>query len=278
MFIGLLAAAAATGTVPTPPNVRVVRLTTPDDIGIMGTYYPVEGDSVPAVVLVHGLGRTRDEWAGFAALVQQRMIAALAIDLRGHGESTRRLTALGPVVVDYRTFTPRDFENMVIDVNTAVDWLMDQPGIDRRRIAVLGASLGANVALRYAPYNDDLAAIGLLSPGITYRGVRTDDVIGKLGNESVLIVVSRNDPVAYESSKRLNELRIEAGHTNATNDLIVCSGSLHGGDMIRGVKGLPGRLLSWLEQVLRGITPPAAVAEPPQAPTPPAASKRPPGK
>jgi hypothetical protein len=94
----------------------------------------------------------------------------------------------------------------------------------------------------------------------------------------MLIVVSRNDPFAYESSKRLTELRIEAGNKNADSDLIVCTGSLHGGDLLRGVKGLNDKLLAWLEQVLLGITPKPPPAEIPSAPPPPKASQPPAGK
>ena len=75
---------------------RAIRLTTADGIGIIGTYYPAQTDIAPAVLLLHGLGQTRTDWTAFARLLQQNGIAALAIDLRGHGESTRRVTAAGP--------------------------------------------------------------------------------------------------------------------------------------------------------------------------------------
>ncbi len=247
-------------------TVRTVRLTTPDEVGIFASYYPVDGESAPAVVLIHSLGQTRNAWADFATMLQTNGIAALAIDLRGHGDSTRKLTAQGPQFLDHRTFTERDYRDMLLDVNVAVDWVSEQPGINKQRIGIIGSSIGANIALRYAILNEDLAAIGLLSPGINYRGVRTDDVIGRLPRVPIRIVVSRFDAFAYESSKRLIEIRKEAGTVADDKELTVCTGNLHGSDMLKNVKGLPELLLAWLKQVLLGVSP-ESPALPSPAPT-----------
>ena len=246
-------------------TVRTIRLTTADDVGISAAYYPVAGDSAPAVVLLHGLATNRDEWSGFASLLQRNGIAALAIDLRGHGESTRRLTAQGPELVDYHKFTPHDFQDMLLDVNAATDWLCstNQPGINKNRIGIVGANLGANIALRYTMFNEDLAALVLLSPGLNYKDVRTDDAMQKLGAVPLRIAVSQYDAFAFESSKRLIEIRKETGHASDTNALIICTGNLHGANMLKGVKDLPTILLDWLKQVLLGAAP-----EPPPAPKP----------
>ena len=250
-------------------TVRTVRLTTADEVGISAAYYPVAGDSAPAVVLLHGFATNRDEWSGFASLLQRNGIAALAIDLRGHGESTRRLTAQGPELLDYHKFTPRDFQDMLLDVNVATDWLLDQPGIDKHRVGIVGASLGANIALRYTMFNEDLATLVLLSPGLNYKDVRTDDAMQKLGAVPLRIAVSQHDAFAFESSKRLIEIRKETGHASDTNALIICTGNLHGANMLKGVKDLPTILLDWLKQVLLGVAPEPSPAPTPSTNTPP---------
>lgn len=243
---------------------RNIRLTTADDLAIYGTYYPVARNGAPAVVLVHRLGKDRAEWASFASQLQQNGIAALTIDLRGHGESTRKITATGATRLDYQQFTERDFKDMLLDVNAAFDWLQEQSGINKRRLAVIGSSMGANIALRYAAFNEELAALGLLSPGLTYRGVRTDDVIQKLGPASLRIFVSRHDAFAFESGKRLEQIRQETGRSSGEKELIVCTGNLHGTEMLTGVRSLPALMLEWLKQVLLGEAPasPAPVADP----------------
>ena len=246
-----------TGAAASAQTVRQLRLTTADEVGISAAYYPAVTDPAAAVVLLHDIGRTRDEWASFAAALQRAGIAALAIDLRGHGESTRRLTAQGPQRVDFHDFTPRDFEDMLLDVNAAVDWLAEQPGIDKHRIGIVGSSLGANVALRYAAFNEDLAALLLLSPGMTYRGLRADEPMRKLGPVPLRLVASRLDAFYFESCKRLVEIRHEKDQsTPDPKELTTCTGNLHGTEMLKGVDGLAPVLLDWLKETLR-VTAPA---------------------
>ena len=237
---------------------RTVRITTTDDIGIIATYYPSDQQRAPAVLLLHDLSSNRSEWKDFALLLQRSGIAALAIDFRGHGDSTRKLTAAGPVELKLEDLTSRDLQDMPLDVEAAVGWLQSQSEIDKKHIALIGASFGANVALRYAALNEDLAGVAVLSPGLNYRGIRTDDVIRQLGAMPLRIFVSRYDAFAFESSKRLSELRKESGIENADKELMVCTGSLHGVPMLQGVKGFPQILLSWCRQVLLGEKPPSS--------------------
>jgi alpha-beta hydrolase superfamily lysophospholipase len=243
---------------------RNIKLTTADDIGIAAVYFPTEVASAPAVVLVHGLGQTRDAWTGLATLLQRNGIAALALDLRGHGESTRKITAQGLQVVNAQKFATQDYEEMLLDVNAAFDWLEEQPGIAKTRLAVIGSSLGANIALRYAALNGELRAVVLLSPGLVYRGLRTDEAIRKLPAKTALrVIVSYNDAFAFESSKRLVEMRHETVGTAAanTNELVTCTGNLHGTQMLESVAGLPQMIINWLKQTLLASEP-APVAPP----------------
>jgi dienelactone hydrolase len=233
---------------------RNVRINTADDVGIMATYYAVDADKAPAVVLVHSVEQTRDAWKELLPLLLQNKIAALAIDLRGHGESTRKLTTQGPKLLDVKNFTQRDFEDMLLDVNAAVEWLMGQPGTDKKAVGLVGGSVGANLALRYAMFNEDVAALLLLSPGMNYRGIRADDAIRKIAPIPIRFVVSRHDPFALESCGRLLEMRQEAGYKMTKDDVTICTGNLHGTDMITGVKKLPPIMIDWLKQTLAGIS------------------------
>jgi len=231
-------------------TVREIRLTTVDDLGLSAAYYPVSTNSAAAVILLHAYGKTKDEWGTVPILFQRNGIAVLTFDLRGHGDSNRRLTANGVEIVDYQKFGPRDFKNMLIDVNQAYDWLTSQPGIDKHRIAIIGSSIGANLALRYAAFNDEVAGLILLSPGIFYRDVRTDDVITRYGKRPLRIVVGRDDTFPFESSKQLITLRQQAGQSVESNELLACTGNLHGAAMLTGVTELPSVVFAWLDRTL----------------------------
>lgn len=246
----LFAAGVEAGTV------RAIRLMTTDDLGLSAAYYPVETNAAPAVILLHSFGKDRDEWAPIIPLLQSNGIATLALDLRGHGESTRRLTANGPELVDYRKLSPSDQKALLLDINQAYDWLADQPGIDKRHIAVVGSSYGANLALRYSVFNEDIAALVLLSPGMVYESVRTEDVIVRYGKRPLRIAVSHDDSMSMESCKQLMELRQRRGQVREDGELVVCSGDLHGVPMLLGVKGLNEKLFGWLQKVLQDGSPP----------------------
>jgi dienelactone hydrolase len=247
---------------------RTVRLTTTDDVGIIATYYPSDRDSAPAVLLLHDLNRNRSDWNDFALLLQRNGIAALAIDFRGHGDSSRKLTAAGAVELKLQEFTERDLQSMQLDVEAAIDWLQAQSEIDKKHIALIGSSFGGNIALRYASLNEDLAGVAALSPGLNYRGIRTDDVIGKLGAMPLQIYVAHEDAFAFESANRLMELRRELGVATTNRELMVCTGNLHGTAMLQGVKDFPQILLQWCRQVLSNdhtaspAPPPAPAASP----------------
>jgi dienelactone hydrolase len=264
LFLGLLLAARSSAFADAN---RTVHLHATDDVNIIGTYYPVAQSPAPAVLLIHSVARTRATWKDFATLLQQNGIASLAIDLRGHGDSTRKLTADGPVTLDYHNFAGNDYQDMLLDVEAAIDWLQAQSEIDHQRIALVGESVGANLALRYAAINPDLAAVVVFSPGINYRSVRTDDVIAQLGHMPLRILVSYGDSFAYESCKRIVEIQKESGISASTNEMTVCTGNLHGSDMLVGVRKLPQIVLTWLKEVFaaapnRSATTPAPTPSP----------------
>jgi len=260
---------------------RVLRLQTPDDVAISALYYaPPSGTTnrAPAVLFLHSLGEDRDEWGSFPSLLNQNGFAVMAIDFRGHGDSTRRVTASGAQVIDHRSFGPRDYQNMLLDINTAVDWLEEQPNVDKDRIVLIGSSLGANLAVRYATEHTELTGLLLFSPGMTYRDVRIDDAFPKLRRMPLRVVVSLRDTYAFESSKRLLDQRREAGRARDFHELIVCSGSLHGAEQLKNVKELTSKLVRWLRQILFNEEPEEPVAPTAIAPVAPPVTNATPAK
>lgn len=119
-----------------------------DGISIAGWYLPSAG-SRKAVVLVHGWNSSRtNEFQGrfpaFAAALQQRGLAVLMIDLRGHGAS-------GDAHFSFGLTERRDLEG-------AVDWLKGQ-GFQPGSIGVLGVSMGAAAGIGAAADDTDIGAL-----------------------------------------------------------------------------------------------------------------------
>ena len=111
-------------------------------------YIPAVGEGAhlaPALLVVHGWGSNADLMLPLAPALHAAGFALLFIDTRCHGAS------------DDDTFAslPRFAEDAV----HAMDWLAAQPGIDPRRIALLGHSVGAGAVLLAANWRPQTAAV-----------------------------------------------------------------------------------------------------------------------
>lgn len=103
---------------------RVTHLSAPDGHVIPGFLFSPDSPHGGALVC-HGYGGTKEQMLGLAAAIAEKGVAALAIDLCGHGEN---MAAIGPGMRD--------------DVETGLHYL-------RRfgRVAAVGVSLGGRLAL-----------------------------------------------------------------------------------------------------------------------------------
>ncbi|MGD9903790.1 MAG: alpha/beta hydrolase [Vicinamibacterales bacterium] len=169
---------------------ELVPLRAADGTALTATWYPPPRTPAPAVVLVHMLGRTRDDWRGFAERLRVAGAAALAVDLRGHGGSAGA-AAPSPA--------------MAQDVEAAVAWLAARSDVTPGAIGVVGASLGATAALLAAGESVVVKAAVLISPAADYRGVRLDGGVRKYGARPLLLVASTGDPYALRTVRALTE-------------------------------------------------------------------------
>ena len=136
MITSLLLCLAAS---PAPLDDTPVQLTTSDGLIIHGTLHAANTEGLaPAVLLLHGGRQDRSEWAPLLPLLHARGWTTLAIDLRGHGES-------GGKIKDWGAFF-NDPGGVPLDVEAAMTFLRKQEGVDPERVAVVGSSVGANLA------------------------------------------------------------------------------------------------------------------------------------
>jgi pimeloyl-ACP methyl ester carboxylesterase len=224
-----------------------VSFLTDDGVLIVGTYYspPSHQTNPNAVILLHMLGRNRNDWNAFASTLSNRNngFAVLSIDLRGHGESIN----LDGKTISFQSFTPTDFNRMVLDVKAAKHFLVTQKSILPNNIAIVGASIGANIGLKFAASDPSIKAVVLLSPGLDYRGVTTSDSIRQYTNP-IYIATAGRDPIAGKDPQTLCNM------INCGNHLMIYQDSnSHGTDMFSDSSLNPslGKLIiSWLDNGL----------------------------
>jgi dipeptidyl aminopeptidase/acylaminoacyl peptidase len=115
------------------------RIPLPDGDRLDGWRLP--GSGAADVLLLHGYGRTHHRMWRYAGFLREAGFGVLAIDFRSSRQGRRLPTTLGA--------------HERVDAQAALDWLRARSA---GRLAVMGESLGATVALLLAADNPDVAA------------------------------------------------------------------------------------------------------------------------
>ena len=141
------------------------------DIQIPATLVLPETDTsegAPLVVLVHGHGGTRQENGAFtelASMLAEVGIASIRMDFAGCGDSTE-------------AFIHNNITTMLQDIEAATQFAVEHPGIDGRRVGILGYSMGGRLAMLAA--DDRHSAMVLWAP-VAFNGAKP--MIDYLGGE-----------------------------------------------------------------------------------------------
>jgi pimeloyl-ACP methyl ester carboxylesterase len=182
----------------------------------------------------------RSTYAPLIAALNRRGIAALAIDLRGHGESIEPTSAQLAERVEQRE--RKVFQDMKYDVQGAYAWLAERDQVDLSRVGLVGASVGCTVAFRYAMDDKSVDAIVALSPGKKYMKIRSEPDLKKIEGRDILLVSPEEEidnanalKKAYEKA----EIKIVSGQTAE-------GGNIHGTRMFGAVEGIESFIAGYL--------------------------------
>ncbi len=204
VLVGLLAPAFAA------PKTQNVTLSTQDGWSLSAVYQPA-GEKDTTVVLLHDLGKKKEEFTSFEKALTKAGFGYLALDLRGHGQSIGK--------GEYKNFAregaDNPFNQMVQDGQTAVSFLRSK-GVSPEHILLLGAGLGANVAAKTAQLMPDVGGLGMLSPNVNIRDVLVVPSL-RVYKGPVLIAASAGDRKGFlEASILRNVSFLTAGEGNVT--------------------------------------------------------------
>jgi dienelactone hydrolase len=211
-----------------------VTIRTDDGVTLAATWYEPSTRAAPAVILVHMLHRSRRDWEGLAAGLASEGIGALAIDLRGHGESSGA----------FGGGDQPDYSSMVRDIAAARRYLASRSDVQPGKVGIAGASLGANLAALEAAADPSVASLALLSPSADYRGLRITDAIRKYGARPALLISSDDDPYATRSVHDL----LKAG--GGIRQPVLLKGAGHGTVMLGRDGDLTRVLVDWFRRTL----------------------------
>jgi chemotaxis methyl-accepting protein methylase/pimeloyl-ACP methyl ester carboxylesterase len=201
----------------------------------------------PGLVFVHMWARDRRTWWGLPEFMASHGYPSVSMDLRGHGGSRFPGDPGLRVTIQDGPEKQARYGEFVRDVLPAIDRLAVQPGVDKGRIVMVGASLGAPVAVVAAARRaDKMAAFITLSPSLNYFGVDCREALASLGQVPLLVVAEKT-----EKTFRFNKefFTVAAGGYKTYLEM---DGVGHGTDAFYRDVGLPTLLLSWLEHLKTG--------------------------
>ena len=191
------------------PQEQVVSLSSKDGWALSAVYLPSAKSTT--VVLLHDLGKSKGEFSSFRKALAKAGFGYVALDLRGHGQSTGKGS--------YKSFAKEGADNpfnkMMHDTQAAVNFLKSK-GVSEGNIILLGTGLGANVAAKTVGALPNLKGIALISPGANIRDVLPVPAL-RTYSGAVLIAASAGERKGFlEASILRNVSFLTAGGGHVT--------------------------------------------------------------
>jgi len=225
------AAATATPQATRTPRIETgIEVEAADGLKLAGTFFaPADlPPPWPGVILLHMIYGSQQDWGDFPERLNEAGFAVFTIDLRGHGKTGGEM----------------DWDQSRDDLQRVWSYMTGRAEVDQNRVAIIGASMGANMALVAAAAQPEVRALGLLSPGLDYYRVTTADALATYGQRPLLIGASDEDSYSAESSRQLAELAGESA------ELVMYSQAGHGTGILQTKPELADTLIDWLKRAL----------------------------
>jgi esterase/lipase len=222
-----------------------ISLQASDGFKLSADYYYTEGrkeESQPLVVLIHQFRQNKEQWSSdFIDSLITAGYKVLAYDIRGHGNSAE---------VNYDlTDLLSDPEKAPRDVYGVFKWLKEQKGIDSSRIAVIGTSIGGNLAC-YAKYNLGAKTVIAISNGAAgFEKLNGIDprMMGKVlvRVTNILIITGSKDGEHEKDAKYLMD-----NYIGDPKELILIDSDKHGIYLMREHPEIDTSIFDWLKKYL----------------------------
>lgn len=231
----------AGASAPDGPVAEPVRLTARDGRKLEGSFFAAADakKAVPAVLLLHDLGRDRTQLEPLVERLVKQDLAVLCFDLRGHGESADE-------DCDWSKLDDTERERLapftVLDVNAAMDWLSDDPRVEGARQHLVGAGFGGLLAARVAT-DERVTSLTVYEPQVERYDFALADLIAAAGGLSMQLATARED------AERWNTFLVE----EEIDDLIeVRSAKAKSGELL-GDKRFRLGLCRWIDERREGV-------------------------
>ncbi|MBI5306695.1 alpha/beta fold hydrolase [Candidatus Wolfebacteria bacterium] len=211
-------------------------LTTKDGVKIAADLYDVK-KPLGWLVLSHMMPATKESYKDLATKAQNEGYESIAIDLRGHGESidaelrgTDADSRRKIIKLNYLNFSDEEHQKSILDLQVTVDYLIKERNATPDKIFFIGASIGANLSLQYINEYPEFKTAVLLSPGLNYRGLKTEPLVKNLKKgQKVFFISAKDDNNNAEQNQKLYDLT----PNNINKKIKIYETGRHGTDILK---------------------------------------------
>ncbi len=226
-----------TGAAPAEP--QRIEFQSGDGTALVGTYYPPGESPAPAVVLMHQMRASKEDWLPLIDALQAAGDYALfAFDFPGYGES-------GGAISD---------EAALAAARAAVEQVTTLDGADADRLVLIGASIGADAAVDVCT-GGCVGAVSV-SPG-GWLGIPYVDALAALDGVDVFCLAAEGDSPAPETCTAGSDASIGLSGLR-TFSMQIYEGRAHGNALVADADAAPGQppleaIPQWLSARLEAL-------------------------
>ena len=197
-----------------------------DGVELKATYY-TSNKPGPAILLLHQCNMDRRSWKTLAIALAQHGIHVLTFDYRGYGETPN--TGGG--------------KNLATDIDAAMRMLISQPGVNKFRVGVGGASCGVNNAVELVRRSDKIKALMLLSGPTSEEGLK---YLREHPGLAIFGAASSEEDFAVKAIRKM-----VATSTNPASTMRELHNAGHGAPMFSADPTLLLSVTDWMVKVLK---------------------------
>lgn len=192
------------------------ELITPDGLKLAALVWN-RNKAFASVILMHMMPAEKESWIPFAEQLSDNGYNVVAFDFRGHGESEGG---------SWEDFMAEQHQEYAIDLEAAVSYVKEN--FPDTKIYLAGASIGANIAIKYLAEHHEITKAVTLSAGLNYEGINAEELIKETEpSQDILLVASADDmrKSGFSSSRQV-EILYEAA--NCKKEKIIFQTGGHG--------------------------------------------------
>jgi dienelactone hydrolase len=219
-----------------------VNLVTQDQVKIVGWYQlpAIKPSKLPLVIFIHQGGSSKKEWITHPIwqILLKQGYALLAFDLRQHGDSA--------IEKDDMMDLFNNPKRAPLDLLAVLRFVRKDPRIDNSRIGILGASVGANLAVMAASEGQYQVKSVIAMSGKVAAAQNLSGVKAALQPKNAFLIASEFEQGGLRKEWAQHWFDITQGHRKVS----IAPGQAHGSSILTETPALNLQILEWVKKTL----------------------------